>query len=103
MSRYNIYARRLDRAFKTARAEYQARQAAGEVEAAAKVWTKFERERDRITVELEQRVKKDGMRKWNELVRIADFCTGKTQRTPTEATAAGNWWENLTTDAIEKF
>ena len=99
MSKYNMYALRLDRSFRAARAEYQ-RQQPGE---AAQVWPKFEQERDRLTAELEQNIKRDVMKNWNELIRISDFCTGQTQDMPEAAIAAGNWWEKLTAAAIENF
>ena len=103
MSKYNMYALRLDRSFRAARAEYQRQQAEGKPGEAAQVWPRFERERDRLTAELEQNIKRDAMKNWNELIRISDFCTGQTQDMPKAAIAAGNWWEKLTAAAIENF
>lgn len=103
MSKYNIYALRLDRAFRAARAEYQQRQAAGKPEEAAQVWPDFERERADLTAELENDIDKNVLENWHKLVMISDFCTGQTQESTGAAIAAGNWWENLSAEAMERL
>lgn len=103
MSKYRTYAQQLDKSFKACRAVTQQHPSEEEATDPRGEWAEFERERERLTTALEQSIKLDVMKSWNELIHISEFCSGKTQNTPQEALAAANWWERLTANTIERF
>ena len=46
------------------------------------------------------------MRAWDDLSRIADYCSGQTRNrrdTPTHTISMGQWWEQLSGEAVENF
>lgn len=46
------------------------------------------------------------MREWDDLSKIADYCSGQTRNrrdTPTHTISMGKWWEQLSGEIIENF
>ena len=46
------------------------------------------------------------MREWDDLSKIADYCSGQTRNrrdTPTHTISMGQWWEQLSGEAVENF
>ena len=46
------------------------------------------------------------MREWDDLSKIADYCSGQTRNrrdTPTHTISMGKWWEQLSGEIVENF